>query len=71
MAQDTGDRAMSFQAGTGHEDIPGGTLLVAAYAVVLFLLAAYVLYLAAMQQSAARELTRLEAVLTKRIEKKD
>lgn len=66
LAQDTtGDRPTSFQAG-GHEDIPGGTLLVVAYAIVLFLLAAYVVYLTAMQQSAAKELTRLEGLLTKK-----
>jgi hypothetical protein len=58
MAQDTGDRSTSFQAvsGSAHEDVPGGSLLIAAYAIVLFLLAAYVLYLTAM----------LEALLTKR-----
>lgn len=67
LAQDTGDRATSFQAvsGSAHEDVPGGTLLVAAYAAVLLLFGLYVVYLTAMQQSTAKELTRLEALLTK------
>src|SRR3954470_8107808 len=68
IAQDTtGNRATSFQAVTGsaHEDVPGGNLLVAAYAIVLFLLVLYVLYLTAMQRAAGNELTRLEAVLAK------
>lgn len=76
MAQETGDRSTSFQAvsGSAHEDVPGGSLLIAAYAIVLFLLAMYVLYLTAMQQAAGNELTRLEALLdkqTKKSEKKD
>lgn len=73
VAQETGDRSTSFQAvsGSAHEDVPGGTLLVAAYAIVLFVLALYVVYLTAMQQSAAKELTRLEDVLSKKSEKKD
>lgn len=73
VAQDTGDRATSFQAvsGSAHEDIPGGTLLVAAYAIVLCVLVVYLVYLTAMQQSAARELTRLEGVLAKKTDKSD
>jgi hypothetical protein len=76
IAQDTGDRSTSFQAVTGsaHEDVPGGNLLVAAYAIALFVLALYVLYLTAMQQAAGKELTRLEALLNARAaksEKKD
>ena len=73
IAQDrTGDRATSFQAVTGsaHEDVPGGNLLIAAYAIVLFLLVMYVLYLTAMQQSSTKELTRLEAVLAKKSQEK-
>ena len=67
LAQDTGDRATSFQAvsGSAHEDVPGGTLLVAAYGVVLLLFGLYVVYLTAMQQSTAKELTRLEGLLAK------
>ena len=69
LAQTTGDRSTSFQAvsGSAHEDIPGGTLLIAAYAIVLAVLVAYVVYLTMMQQSAAKELTRLEEVLQRKI----
>lgn len=75
LAQDgAGDRATSFQTVTGsaHEDVPGGNLLVAAYAIVLLVLGLYVVYLTMMQQSAAKELTRIEALLEKKTtEKKD
>jgi len=73
IAQDTtGNRATSFQAvsASAHEDVPGGNLLVAAYAIVLFLLVLYVMYLTAMQRTAGNELTRLEAVLAKKSEEK-
>jgi hypothetical protein len=65
LAQDTGDRATSFQAVSGavHEDVPGGTLLVAAYGVVLAVLVLYVVYLTMMQQGARKDLARLEQVL--------
>jgi CcmD family protein len=71
LAQETGDRATSFQAvsGSAHEDVPGGTLLVAAYAIVLALVVAYVVYVARMQASAAEELTRLEKMLEDKTKK--
>ncbi len=76
LAQDTGDRSTSFQAVTGsaHEDVPGGNLLIAAYAIALAVLALYVLYLTMMQRSSSAELTRIEALLAKKsapAEKKD
>ena len=70
LAQDTttGDRATSFQAVTGsaHEDVPGGQLLVIAYAAVLTLLAAYVGRIAMMQRASATEIARLEKLLATR-----
>jgi CcmD family protein len=71
IAQETGDRATSFQAvsGSAHEDIPGGTLLVAAYAAVLVALVLYVLYVASKQASAAREIARLEKLLADKTKK--
>ena len=65
LAQDPGDRATSFQAvsGSAHEDVPGGPLLVAAYAAVLVLLSAYVLRVAAMQAGATRGIERLDKML--------
>ncbi len=68
LAQETGDRSTSFQAvsGSAHEDVPGGNLLVAAYAIALAVLMLYVLYLTMMQRTAGKELARLEAVLAKR-----
>jgi CcmD family protein len=65
-AQD--DRATSFHAVTSgaHEDVPGGTLLVAAYAVVLVALVGYVVYVAAMQQGTQREMSRLEKLVAAR-----
>ena len=67
LAQDTttGDRATSFQAVTGsaHEDVPGGQLLVIAYAAVLTLVAAYVGRIAMMQRASAVEIARLSTIL--------
>jgi hypothetical protein len=58
-------RATSFQAveGPTAEQVPGGMLLVAAYAVVLVLLVAYVGRLGSLQRRNQNELARLsEAV---------
>jgi hypothetical protein len=58
-------RATSFQAveGPTAEQVPGGTLLIAAYAVVLVLLVAYVGRLGSLQRKNQNELARLsEAV---------
>ena len=73
FAQDPGNRTTSFQAvsSSAHQDVPGGLLLVVAYAAVLFLLVAYVGYLTSMQRSASSELTRLEGVLNKRTKAAD
>lgn len=62
------DRATSFHAVTGgeQEDVPGGTLLVAAYGVVLVALIGYVLYVGAIQQGTQREITRLEKLVSAR-----
>lgn len=71
FAQDTGDRSTAFQAGA-HQDIPGGTLLVAAYAIVLVVILLYVVYIAFVQAGAAKEIRRLEAAIEgKRERKKD
>jgi hypothetical protein len=72
MAQDAGDRSTSFQAVTGsaHEDVPGGNLLVAAYAIVLCLLALYVLYLTMQQRASVKELARIEALVNEKAKAK-
>ncbi len=66
LAQDTGeDRATSFQAveGARHEDVPGGQLLVGAYAVVLVLLVGYVARLGMMHRKTASDVERLSRLL--------
>jgi CcmD family protein len=66
VAQEQGeDRATSFQAvqGAQHEDVPGGKLLVGAYAVVLVLLVGYVARLGMMHQKTASEVERLSRLL--------
>jgi CcmD family protein len=69
-AQDetVGDRATSFQAvqGAAKEDVPGGPLLVAAYAFVLVLVIGYAARLGALQAKTARELERLTRSLEAR-----
>lgn len=70
LAQDdtTGDRATSFEAveGSPKEDVPGGPLLVAAYAFVLVLLIGYAARLGSMQAKTTREVARLARVLEAR-----
>ncbi len=58
-------RSATFQAveGASAEDVPGGPLLVSAYAVVLVLLVGYVVWLARLQAGTARELARLRAAV--------
>lgn len=66
QAEDAADsRATSFQAveGPTKEQVPGGPLLVAAYAVVLALLVAYVARLGALQKKTSSEVTRLTAAV--------
>jgi CcmD family protein len=62
------DRSTSFHAvsGSAQEDVPGGTLLVAAYAVVLVALVGYVVYVGAIQQGTQREMSRLEKLVSAR-----
>ena len=59
------DRATSFQAveGAQHEDVPGGKLLVAAYAVVMVLLVGYVARLGMMHRKTASDVERLSRLL--------
>jgi CcmD family protein len=61
------DRAQSFQAvkGAVKEDVPGGPLLVAAYAAIWVVVLLYVIRLVRQQQRAQVELDRLERVLSK------
>ncbi len=61
-------RETEFVAMTGpaRESVPGGTLLVSAYAAVWVLLAAYVGRLALLQAATGREVARLEAALRAR-----
>jgi hypothetical protein len=54
-------RATSFQAveGSQKDEVPGGSLMVAAYAFVLLVLVGYVGRLGALQNRTAREVERL------------
>jgi hypothetical protein len=63
-----GDRATSFQAvqGAAKEDVPGGPLLLGAYAFVLVLLIGYAARLGALQAKTGRELERLSRALEAR-----
>lgn len=61
-AQAQNDRAASFEAveaGAHTEQVPGGALLVAAYATVWILVLGYVVSLGFRQASTSRELGRL------------
>lgn len=62
-AQDAAeDRATSFQAVSGavKEDVPGGPLLLGAYAAILVVIIGYGVRLVRMQQRAQTDLARLE-----------
>jgi len=62
-AQDAAeDRATSFKAVTGavKEDVPGGPLLVVAYAAILMVVIGYGVRLVRMQARAQSDLARLE-----------
>ena len=68
MAQDAAEeRATSFKAvqGAVKEDVPGGPLLVGAYAVVWVFVLLFVVRVVRQQQQSQRDLTRLEALLAK------
>ena len=56
------DRATSFKAVTGavKEDVPGGPLLLAAYAAILIVIISYGVRLVRMQARAQSDLERLE-----------
>lgn len=66
-ADSPGDRAQSFQAVTGptREDVPGGPLLIAAYAIVWLAVFGYVFRLGRLHAGVQANLDRLEAVLSK------
>jgi len=61
------ERSTSFQAVEGPQvqDVPGGTLMVAAYGVIWVLLLLYVLRLGMMQARTAREVERLHSSLAR------
>jgi CcmD family protein len=66
MAQDAAEeRSQSFRAveGAVKEDVPGGPLLVAAYAVTWLVVLAYVFRLVRLQQRAQSDVARLERLL--------
>ena len=58
-------RATSFQAveGSQKDEVPGGGLMVAAYAFVMVVLVGYVARLGSLQGKTARELERLTRVI--------
>lgn len=62
------DRSQSFRAvqGAVQEDVPGGPLLVGAYALILACLIAYLVRLARLQARAQSDLERLERALAAR-----
>lgn len=64
---DTG-RETEFVAMTGpaRESVPGGALLVSAYAIIWLILCGYVGRLALLQSSTSKELVRLEKALRER-----
>ena len=68
LAQDAAEqRAQSFRAvqGAVKEDVPGGPLLVAAYAVIWVFVLLFVVRVVRQQQQSQRDLARLEGQLAK------
>lgn len=63
--EEPGVESVEFRAVTGPqaEDVPGGTLLVAAYGVVLALLILYVMRIAGLQARINHDLARLERAI--------
>jgi CcmD family protein len=61
------DRAQTFEAVSGavKEDVPGGPLLVAAYALIWLAVLAYVFRLVRLQRGADENLARLQQDLSK------
>ena len=68
FAQDDAGPATSFQGG-GRESLPGGTLLVAAYAIVWAAIFLYVAVLARRQARLRDEIERIEKVVAEAREK--
>jgi CcmD family protein len=62
-----GDRAQTFEAVSGavKEDVPGGPLLVAAYALIWLAVFGYVFRLVRLQRGADENLARLQQDLSK------
>jgi CcmD family protein len=64
-----GDRSMAFQPGLGdaaRERIPGGRLVITAYAAVLLLIGGYVAFVARKASKLEGDLRRLEDDLARR-----
>ena len=61
-------RATEFRAVSGGqgEDVPGGGLLIAAYATVLAIVLGYVVYLGRLTAGTHRDLDRLQAAIDKK-----
>lgn len=61
-------RATEFRAVSGGqgEDVPGGGLLIAAYATVLVIVLGYVVYLGRLTAGTHRDLDRLQAAIEKK-----
>ena len=61
------ERAQSFEAAQGSmkEDVPGGPLLVAGYAILWVAMLAYLFRLVRLQQRAQNDLARLEQALAR------
>ena len=68
VASAAGSRATEFRAVTGGqgEDVPGGGLLIAAYATVLVIVLGYVVYLGRLTASTNRDLDRLQSAIDKK-----
>ena len=67
------DRATSFEAVSGavKEDVPGGPLLLAAYALIWLAVFGYVFRLVRLQRGVAENVARLQQDLTKATQRAD
>lgn len=61
----TASRSTAFRAVSGPttEDVPGGPLLIGAYGAILVLMIGYVMWLARLQSTTARDLAQLKRAL--------
>ncbi|MEM1417427.1 MAG: hypothetical protein AAGH15_21195 [Myxococcota bacterium] len=68
LAQDPSERAAGFRAveGANVEDVPGGMLLIAAYAVAWVLVLGFVWRMWGLQKKAREDLDRVERALAER-----